>query len=112
LRTAFRGAVQTVTNLAGNMAANATEQEFGLWRADPDDLNDIATPAARLVWRRLPEDAKGSDAVDIFALGLALVAYMGKNLQLRSGIRRAIATGQVIPSPADQAAATPADTAP
>jgi hypothetical protein len=39
------------------------------------------------VYRRLPDDAKGGDVIDLFALGLAVVGYVGKALARRAELR-------------------------
>jgi hypothetical protein len=84
------------------MAATPTEQEHGVWRADPEDVEGIAQPATRIIWRRLPDDAKGSDAVDLIGLALSLAAYVGKNVMRRAEIRGAIQRGEIEPTmPAD-----------
>jgi hypothetical protein len=87
LRRVVEQGVLTVTSALASIAANADEQEHGLWRADADDVEGISRPAARLVYRRLPGEAKNSDAVDIFGLALAVGVYVVKNLKLRAAVR-------------------------
>lgn len=87
LRRVVEQGVLTVTSALASIAANADEQEHGLWRADADDVDGISRPAARLVYRRLPGEAKNSDAVDIFGLALAVGVYVVKNLKLRAAVR-------------------------
>jgi hypothetical protein len=93
--------VKVITGALATIAADEVEKEYGLWRADPDDVEGIAAPAARLVYRRLPDEAKGTDALDIFQLGLAVAGYLAKQLHRRAALRQLRATGQLQDQPAD-----------
>jgi hypothetical protein len=100
LRATFRHGVRTATNVLATIAANPTEQEYGLWRADDDDLDGIARPASRLIYRRLPDEARNSDAIDLFGLALAIGAYVAKNLRIRSVLKEMEAgSEQITPNP-------------
>lgn len=99
IRTAVGSAVRSVTNLVASIAATAAEQEFGLWRAEEEDVDALAAPASRILYRRLPEEAKGSDTVDLFTLGLALIGYVGKQLHRKAAIRKLLEGGEQIPPP-------------
>jgi len=81
--------VKTISGLVHSFAADVVEREYDLWRADQDDVDDISAPASRLVYRRLPAEAKGTDTIDLLHLALAVAGYVGKNLKLRAEIRRA-----------------------
>jgi hypothetical protein len=83
LGTGFRQACRV---LAGFVAIEE-ERELGVWVPDEEDVADVSRPATNIVYRRLPDDAKGGDVIDLFALGLAVVAYVGKNLQRRAAVR-------------------------
>lgn len=83
LGTGFRQACRV---LAGFVAIEE-ERELGVWTPDEEDIADVSRPATNIVYRRLPDDAKGGDVIDLFALGLALAAYLGKNLQRRAIVR-------------------------
>jgi hypothetical protein len=96
LRSVLRGAVRTVTNAVASIAADASEQQYGLWRADRDDVDGMSEPAARILYRKLPEEARDSDALDLFGLGLALAAYIGKNLKRKAALRALRETGQLV----------------
>lgn len=87
LRTAIGGGLRRVCKLVAVLAADEEERAIGLWRADDEDVQDIAEPAASLIYRRLPDAARGSDAMDLFQLGLGLLGYLGKNIKLRGEIR-------------------------
>lgn len=91
IRAVCRQAVKQVTSLAaGYLARNQEEADHDLWKADDDDLTDISSPAARLIYRRLPDDAKaGSDPIDLLQLTVAVAGYVAKNLQLRGRLRAA-----------------------
>jgi hypothetical protein len=47
----------------------------------------VSRPAANIIYRRLPDEAKGGDVFDAVSLGLAVVAYVAKNLQKRAEVR-------------------------
>lgn len=81
--TGFRSACR----LLASFAADEEERELGLWKPTPDEVADIAEPAANIVYRRLPDDAKSGDVVDLIGIGMAIVGYVGKNLQQRAVIR-------------------------
>jgi hypothetical protein len=97
LRAILGQAVRTVTNaVAAIAAADAAERQFGVWRADRDDVEGISAPAARILYRKLPDEAKESDALDLFSIGLALAAYIGKNVALRLELRSLREAGQLV----------------
>ena len=102
IRAVCRQAVKTVTGLAnGFLARDQEEADNGLWKADEDDLTDMSNPASRLIYRRLPEDAKGgSDPIDLLQLGVAIAGYVAKNLQLRARLRAQYQQDQAEESPA------------
>jgi hypothetical protein len=102
IRAVVRQAVKTVTGLAaGFLVLDEEEKEEGLWRADEDDLTDISNPASRLIYRRLPDDAKsGSDPIDLLQLAVAVAGYVGKNLQRRGFLRQSKQQDTVEESPA------------
>lgn len=87
LRTGIGTGFRRVCKLLAVYLADEEEREFGLWVPDEDDVQDIAAPAANIVYRRLPEEARGGDVIDIIALGLAVAGYVGKNLKVRAQIR-------------------------
>jgi hypothetical protein len=89
LRTGLGVGFRQVCKLVAGLAADQYERDEGLWLPDEDDVQDVSTPAANIVYRRLPDEAKGGDVIDLFALGLALVGYVGKNLMHRAEIRTA-----------------------
>lgn len=88
--TGFRQACR----LLAAFAADETERVSGVWAPDPEDVEDVSRPAANLIYRRLPDEAKSGDVVDVIALGMALVAYVGKNLQWRAHVRSAQQLGE------------------
>ena len=87
IRTAIGGGVRRLCRLVAVFAADEEERALGLWAPDPEDIEDIAEPAANLVYRRVPEEARGGDALDLIQLALAVAGYVGKNVQRRSLIR-------------------------
>ena len=58
---------------------------------DEEDVQDVARPASNIVYRRLPDEAKGGDVIDVLMLSLALVGYVAKTLQQRAELRTALA---------------------
>lgn len=87
LRVAVGGGFRRLCRLVAVFAADDVERSVGLWIPDDDDVTDIAEPAANLIYRRVPEEARGGDVLDLFQLGLALAGYVGKQLQARAVIR-------------------------
>lgn len=87
LRTGIGTGFRQVCKLVAAYLADEEEREFGVWTPDRDDVEDIAVPAANIVYRRLPDEARGGDLIDIVALGLALAGYVGKNLKHKQRIR-------------------------
>jgi hypothetical protein len=95
LRAAIGQGLRTVTRVISRIAATPVEQQYGVWRADAEDIEEISKPAARVIWRRLPEEARGSDTVDLVVLALAVVGYVAKHLDTKWELRRAMAAGEV-----------------
>ncbi len=97
IRAVCRQAVKQITSLAsGFLARDQEEADLDLWKADDDDLTDISNPASRLIYRRLPDDAKGgSDPIDLVQLAVAVAGYVAKNLQKRGRLAAARALDQV-----------------
>jgi hypothetical protein len=87
LKTVVGTGFRQACRLLAAFAADEVERAAGVWSPDPEDIEDIARPATSLIYRRLPDEAKGGDAIDLIGLGMALVAYVGKNLQWRAQVR-------------------------
>lgn len=87
LRSAVGTGFRSLCRAAAAFVATEQEREYGVWTPDDEDVADVARPATNIIYRRLPDEAKGGDIIDLFALGLALVGYLGKNLQLRAQVR-------------------------
>lgn len=105
LRAVVGRAVKTVTNALASVAADAVERDFDLWRASPEDIDGIAIPAAGLLYRRLPDEAKDSDTLDLLGLALGVAAYVGKNLRRKAELRVLREQGVIGEKPAAAAAA-------
>jgi hypothetical protein len=88
LKAVIGSAVKTVTNAVAVIASDSYEQEYGLWRADADDIEGIAAPASRILYRRLPDEAKGTDTLDLFGMALAVAGYLAKHLRLKAGLKQ------------------------
>lgn len=87
LRAGLGVGFRQVCKVVAAFIADQDQREAGVWTPDEDDVHDVSAPAANIVYRRLPDDAKGGDVIDLFALGLAVVGYVVKNLQHASEIR-------------------------
>jgi hypothetical protein len=87
LRTVIGTGFRQACRLLAAFAADEAERASGVWAPDAEDIADISGPAANIVYRRLPDDAKGGDVIDVIGLGMALVAYVGKQLQWRAQLR-------------------------
>ncbi|NUO44667.1 MAG: hypothetical protein HOV82_21865 [Streptomyces sp.] len=87
LRAGIGVGFRQVCKVVAGFIADQEQREAGLWAPDAEDVEDVSKPAANIVYRRLPDEAKGGDMIDLFALGLALVGYVGKNLALRAELK-------------------------
>lgn len=97
-RASLRGYARKAIVAAGKFAQarltlpDSPERMEGMWVPDDDDVNDIANPVAGLVARRLPQRAGGvianPDVEDGITLFLAVVAYVGKQLERRDRVRQ------------------------
>lgn len=87
LRSAVGFGFRQFTKMLASVVAIEQERELGVWAPDDEDIEDVARPATNLVYRRLPDDAKSGDVIDVLMLGTALVAYFAKNLQRRAQVR-------------------------
>jgi hypothetical protein len=91
LRTVVGEVLTQATNLLSTMAGSEIEQQHGLWRADEDDVAGISSPASRLIWRRVPKDARDSDTLDLIGLGVAVAGYVVKNWRFKAMLAKAYA---------------------
>lgn len=109
LATLIRGAVKVAGVQANRfLARDHVERQQGLWLTDPEDEREIAEPIAAIAARR-PGIQTSPDLADAIAAAIALVGYALKQLQLRSEIRAARASGLIdeetgLARPADQVA--------
>lgn len=87
LRTVVGTTFRQTTRLLAAVVADQQERELGVWAPDAEDIDDVSKPAASIIYRRLPDDAKGGDIIDLIALGLALVGYLAKSLSYRANVR-------------------------
>lgn len=87
LRAGVGATFRQVCKLAGSVLATQYERELGVWVPDSEDVDDVARPATSIIYRRIPDDAKGGDVIDLIALGLALLAYVGKSTSKRAEVR-------------------------
>lgn len=91
LKAALGMGFRQASKVLAAFVAIEEERALGVWTPDPEDVEDVARPATNIVYRRLPDDAKSGDVIDLFALGTALVAYFAKNLQRRAQVRTHLA---------------------
>jgi hypothetical protein len=87
LRAALGSGFRQACRVLAGFVAIEEERALGVWVPDDEDVADVSRPATNIVYRRLPDDAKSGDVIDLFALGLAVAAYLGKNLQRRAIVR-------------------------
>jgi hypothetical protein len=87
LRAALGTGFKQACRVLAGFVAIEEERALGVWVPDEEDVADVSRPATNIVYRRLPDEAKGGDVIDLFALGLAVAAYLGKNLQRRAMVR-------------------------
>jgi hypothetical protein len=87
LRAGLGVGFKQICKVVAAFIADQEQREAGVWAPDEDDVHDVSAPAANIVYRRLPDDAKGGDLIDLFALGLAVVGYVVKNVQYAAELR-------------------------
>ena len=87
LRAGLGVGFRQICKMVAVFIADQEQREAGVWAPDEDDVHDVSAPAANIVYRRLPDDAKGGDLIDLFALGLAVVGYVVKNVQYAAELR-------------------------
>jgi hypothetical protein len=99
-RAALRGYARKAVELAGGVVAqmmtkpDTYERQIGLWVPDESDVQAVADPVAGLVSRRIPDKVAGAlnpDVEDGFALAIALVQYVGKQLAKKAALRASLA---------------------
>lgn len=89
LRAAIGRGIRTVTGVINRVASSSQlEQEMEVWKADQEDVDDISDPAARVIWRRVPAEARTGDMIDLVVLGLAVLGYVAKSLDQRAMVRQ------------------------
>jgi hypothetical protein len=87
LRAAVGSGFRSVCRVVAAFVADEEERQLGVWAPDEDDVQDVARPATNIVYRRLPDEARGGDVIDLMALALALAGYVGKSLSRRAQVR-------------------------
>jgi hypothetical protein len=87
LRTVVGTTFRQTTRLLAAILADQQERQLGVWAPDAEDIDDVSKPAANLIYRRLPDEAKGGDVIDLALLGLALLGYVTKSLGMRNELR-------------------------
>lgn len=103
LRAAIGRGLRTVTGVVNRIASSPLEAEFDVWKADDEDVRDISDPASRVIWRRVPAEARTGDMVDLVVLGLAVLGYVAKSLDRRATVRQmqhVVETAQADPAAA------------
>jgi hypothetical protein len=87
LRSVVGTTFRQTTRLLAAILADQQERQLGVWAPDAEDIDDVSKPAANLIYRRLPDEAKGGDVIDLALLGLALLGYVTKSLGMRNELR-------------------------
>jgi hypothetical protein len=87
LRSAIAAGFKSGCRLLAVFVASQQERDYDVWVPDAEDVEGVSRPAANIVYRRLPDEAKGGDLIDVVSLGLALVGYGAKNMQRRAQLR-------------------------
>jgi hypothetical protein len=80
LRAAVGSGFRSVCRVVAAFVADEEARQLGIWTPDDDDVQDVARPLTNIVYRRLPDEARGGDVIDLMALGLAVAGYVGKSL--------------------------------
>jgi len=91
LRAAVGTGFRQACRMLSAFVAIEEERAAGVWEPDVEDIADVSKPAANIIYRRLPDEAKGGDVVDLLALGMAVVGYVAKNLSHRARVRSILA---------------------
>ena len=91
LRAAIATGFRSGCRLLASFLATREERQYEVFVPDEEDVQDVARPASNIVYRRLPDEAKGGDVIDVLMLSLALVGYVAKTLQQRAELRTALA---------------------
>jgi hypothetical protein len=87
LRTGIGAGFRQACKLVASFVASELERAHEVWTPDDEDVKDVASPAANMIYRRLPDDAKHGDLIDLLVLGTALVGYLGKAAARRREVR-------------------------
>lgn len=87
LRAAVGTGFRQVCRAVAAFVADEEEREKGVFAPDEEDVDGVSQHAANIVYRRLPDEAKGGDIVDLMGLGLALLGYVGKSMRRRDRLR-------------------------
>jgi len=94
-RTIARTGLQAVGGLLNGVAGQGT----AAFLADEDDLATIPPPIGRIIARRVhvDDDANLSEAADMFAAGIGLVAWLAKGVIEIAEARLAARRGKTVP---------------
>lgn len=89
LVTAFRAGLGGGLTLVHEAAArDELEQEAGVWLATDEEIAGIADPIAAITHRRTGALGMTEDAADLIKASMGVAVYSGRQLRLRSDLRR------------------------
>jgi hypothetical protein len=89
LKRLFRNTFKRAGGIANrSRLTSGEEQDAGVWLTTPEERQGVANPAAALVHRNFGLDLTANVA-DLFEIGLALVDYLMRNVELRADVRAA-----------------------
>lgn len=91
LKAGVGAGFRQLCKLVGAFVGTQLEREYDVWKPDAEDVEDVARPATSIIYRRLPDDAKSGDVIDLLAVAFAVVGYLGKSMARRAELRAVLA---------------------
>lgn len=85
----IRGALINATEAAANGLTDDVGRALGQFRATEDELDEVSEAAAGLLARRVPRGVGNPDVADLIRVGLAVIAYGGRQFRILRAARAA-----------------------
>jgi hypothetical protein len=107
LRATITAGIVNATEAAHNTLTDDVGRYFEQYRASDKEIEEVAAASARILSRKAPKGLGNPDVEDFLRLGVAVVAYVGRQVRIfrqAAAARRQIKAAAASAPPADQPA--------
>jgi len=107
LRATITAGIVNATEAAHNTLTDDVGRYFDQYRASEHEIDEVAGASARILSRKVPKGLGNPDLEDFLRLGVAVAAYVGRQVRIfrqAAAARRQIKAAAATAPPADQPA--------